>query len=217
MSPRPDDSKYVLLEQSNFFHGVSNGVNGPYQCSRQVAKIRPDAICSLRPSQDITIEELYPANEMDARYTHLGWPTLSSLPARPWDILNHSTGTPPSAGTWVSRRMIIHKLRISTRIEDLVVLDPFVAAVEAALKNSTAVGQIQALRGVFAAWGDMIALSAVIGASLAATGALAPNQNLTGNSTTFIPPNRGPDLMQKIDQSLDITGTFEKRFESIIQ
>ncbi|KAG8680671.1 hypothetical protein FRC11_002153, partial [Ceratobasidium sp. 423] len=76
---------------------------------------------------------------------------------------------------------------------------------------------MKALRGVFAAWGEMVPLVAVVGACMAATGTLGSKQTLTGDSATFRPPDRGPDVMQMIDRNLDITGNFERRFESRIQ
>ncbi|GAB1527661.1 hypothetical protein RhiTH_010849 [Rhizoctonia solani] len=84
-------------------------------------------------------------------------------------------------------------------------------------KSRTRLDQHEALRDIFAAWGEMVPLCAVIGASLAATGTLGSKQTLTGDSATFRPSDRGPDVMQMIDRSLDITGNFERRFESRIQ
>ncbi|CAE6500800.1 unnamed protein product [Rhizoctonia solani] len=215
---RPDELKDKLLADSDFLRGIAvSASTGPYKCSQQVAQLRPDAIYSVQTSQDIAIEDIYPANEFDARFAHLGWPAPSALPAQPWNTLNPGTQTPPSSNNWISRRMVGHRWIISIRIEDLIAIDPFVEAVQDALKNSSVGGKIQALRGVFAAWGEMIPLVAVVGFSLAATGTLGSNQNLTGNASTFRPPDRGPDIMQMIDHSLDITGTFERRFESRIQ
>ncbi|KAH7332715.1 hypothetical protein B0J17DRAFT_154188 [Rhizoctonia solani] len=215
---RPDELKDRLLAESDFLRGIAfSASTGPYKCSQQAAQLRGDAIYSVQTSQDIAVEDIYPANELDARFAHLGWPAPSALPAQPWDILNPRTQTPSSSSTWISRRMVGHKWIISIRVEDLIAIDPFVEAVETALKNSSAGEKIRALRGVFAAWGEMIPLAAVVGFSLAATGTLGSNQNLTGNASTFRPPDRGPDIMQMIDHSLDITGTFERRFESRIQ
>ncbi|KAG8727060.1 hypothetical protein FRC11_013987, partial [Ceratobasidium sp. 423] len=152
MSPRPDELKDKLLGQSDLLHGLAfGGPNGPYKCSHQIAQLRPDAIYTIQTSQDVSIEDVYPANEIDARFTHLGWPAPGALPARPWDILNPGLQTPPSSGTWVSRRMVVHKWIISICHEDLIAIDPFVEAVEVALKNSTVIEKIRALRCVFAA------------------------------------------------------------------
>ncbi|KDN34790.1 hypothetical protein RSAG8_12125, partial [Rhizoctonia solani AG-8 WAC10335] len=215
---RPDDSGWSIVEQSGFLRGVSfNGPNGPYKCSRQVFRVQDDAVYSVQACQDISNEELYPANEVDAAYIHMGWPVPSALPARPWDVMYQQPKATSGQGNWVSRRMVIHKWTVSLRKEDLVPVEAFINEVEEALKESGVADQMEALRGVFAAWGEMIALAAVIGCSLAATGTLGSKQTLTGDSATFRPPDRGPDLMQMIDHSLDITGNFERRFESRIQ
>ncbi|CAE7183397.1 unnamed protein product [Rhizoctonia solani] len=224
MSPRPDELKDRLIDESDFklnlpvLHGIAfGGSAGPYKCSQQVAQLRPDAISSIQLCQDIEIEDIYPANEHEARFIHLGWPSPSTLPSQSWDILTPGTQASPPLGTWVCRRLIVHRWRISIQSKDLIAMDPFVEAVEVALENSNTSDKIRALRDVFATWGDMIPLAVVVGASLATTGALGPNQSLTGSVSTFRPPDRGPDMMQIIDQSLDITGNFERRFASRIQ
>jgi hypothetical protein len=52
---------------------------------------------------------------------------------------------------------------------------------------------------------------------MAATGTLSPGQGLTRSVSTFYPPDRGPDIIQMIDRCLDVTGDWERRFESTIQ
>ncbi|CAE6396555.1 unnamed protein product [Rhizoctonia solani] len=219
MSNQPDRGPgYKLLTQSDFLRGVSfSGPNGPYKCSRQVTEVQQHAAYVIRDCQDIANEELYPANEVDARYMHMGWPVPSALPNRPWDGVYQDLNTPSNTDKWVCRRMVIQKWYISLRKEDLTPLESFVKAVEEALKEPSATGQMEALRGIFMSWGEMIPLAAVVGASLATTGTLGLNQTLIGDSATFRPPNRGPDIIQMIDKNLDITGNFERRFESRIQ
>ncbi|CAE6467214.1 unnamed protein product [Rhizoctonia solani] len=212
----PDDPDYK--PQSDFLRGVSfNGSTEPYKCSRQVFYVREGTVCSVQPCQDVSTEEFYPISDEDARYVHMGWPAPGSLPARPWDMVYHMPKSSSGQDKWVSRRMVVRKWTISLRTQDLIAVESFIAAVEAALKEWTSVGQMEALRTVFATWGEMIPLSAVIGCSLAATGILGSKQTLTGDTTTYLPPNRGPDIMQAIEKSLDITGNFERKFESRIQ
>ncbi|KAF8675713.1 hypothetical protein RHS04_06609 [Rhizoctonia solani] len=207
---------YQLLEQSDFFRGITFGEpNGPYKSSRQVARIRNGTVFSIQPCQHNSTEEFYPANEVDARYIHMGWPAPSELPARPWGVIYQEPKTNP--GNWVSRRMVVHRWTVSLRAQDLEPAREFVKDVEDALKVSGSTGQMEALRSVFAAWGEMVPTAAVGGASLATTGVLGSKQNLTGDAATFRPPDRGPDVMQALDHSLDITGSFERRFESRIQ
>ncbi|CEL54055.1 hypothetical protein RSOLAG1IB_06764 [Rhizoctonia solani AG-1 IB] len=218
MSRPTDELKNKLLEESDFLRGLAfDGLSGPYKCSHQVAQLRPNALTAIQLNQDVTIEEIYPANEADARSAHFGWPVPSALPARPLAILDPRTQAAPHPSTWVTRRLIVQKWTISIRVEDLVALDSFVEVFEAALKKSTTAGKIQALRGAFAAWGDLIPLAAVVGASMAATGTLSPGRSLTGSVSTFYPPDRGPNIIQMIDQSLDVTGNWDRRFESTIQ
>ncbi|CAE6472722.1 unnamed protein product, partial [Rhizoctonia solani] len=194
---RPDDSKYQLLHQAGCLRGVTfNGPNGPYKCSRQVFRVQPNTIYSIQAMQacqDIANEEFYPANEIDARYIHMGWPAPGALPARPWDTMYQPPKGNSSQSSWVSRRMVIHKWIITLRKEDLVPAEAFTKAVEEALNEPQAADRVEALRGIFAAWGEMIPLAMVIGASLAATGTLGSKQTLTGDSATFRPPDRGPD------------------------
>ncbi|CAE6467171.1 unnamed protein product [Rhizoctonia solani] len=207
---------YQLLEQSDFLRGVIfSEPNGPYKSSRQVARVRENTVFSIQPCQHNSTEEFYPANEVDARYIHMGWPAPSDLPARPWGAIYQEPKANP--GNWVSRRMVVHRWTVSVRVQDLQPTTEFVKCVEDALKVPGVAGQMEALRGVFAAWGEMIPTVAVGGASLASTGVLGSKQTLTGDAATFRPPDRGPDVMQAIDHSLDITGNFEKRFESRIQ
>ncbi|KAF8730566.1 hypothetical protein RHS02_07680, partial [Rhizoctonia solani] len=212
----PDDPDYK--PQSDFLRGVTFGASTqPYKCSRQVFYVRENTVFSVRPCQGVSTEELYPTNDEDARYVHMGWPAPGSLPARPWDTVFQLPRSSSSQGTWVSRRMVVLKWTISLRVQDLVPVEPFISATEAALREPTSVGQMEALRSVFATWGEMIPLSAVIGCSLAATGILGSNQNLTGDTSTYRPPDRGPDVMQMIERNLDITGNFERKYESRIQ
>ncbi|CUA67971.1 type VI secretion system protein ImpL [Rhizoctonia solani] len=219
MSNQPDQIPgYKLLERSDFLCGVTfNGPNRPYKCSRQVSRVRSNAFYVIPGCQDVSSEELYPANELDARHMHMGWPDPSALPARPWDNTYQDANTTSGTRNWVSRRMIVHRWTISLRKEDMVPVEGFVQAVEAALDEPSTAAQMEALLWVFAAWGEMIPLAVIVGASLAATGTLGSGQTLVGDSATFRPPNRGPDVMQMIDHSLDITGNFERRFESRIQ
>ncbi|QRW23783.1 Jacalin-like lectin domain protein [Rhizoctonia solani] len=215
---RPTDLDYQLPEDSDFLRGVTfNGPNGPYKCSRQVSRLRSKAVYSLKCSSDISTEEFYPANDRDARYIHMGWPAPSELPTGPMDAMYRGPKSPPTADNLVCRRMVIHRWTISLLAEDLEPVDEFTKAVEKALKESNAIDQHEALRDICAAWGEMIPLCAVIGASMAATGTLGSKQTLTGDSATFRPSDRGPDIMQMIDANLDITGNFERRFESRIQ
>ncbi|CAE6467181.1 unnamed protein product [Rhizoctonia solani] len=216
---RPLDSDYQLPEDSDFLRGFTfNGPNGPYKCSRQVSRLRENTIYSLQCCSDISTEEFYPANDRDARYIHMGWPAPSELPSGPMDAMYRGPKSPASTDNLVCRRMVVHRWTISCRIEDLKPNEDFTKAVEEILsKESNNTDQLEALREIFATWGEMIPLCAVIGASLAATGALGSQQTLTGDAATFRPPDRGPDIMQMIDRSLDITGNFERRFESRIQ
>ncbi|CAE6498662.1 unnamed protein product [Rhizoctonia solani] len=205
-------SVYTSLFCAVSFHGM----NGPYTSSRQAAQVRANVFNSVRPSQAISTEEYYPADELEARNIHAGWPTLSALPGRPWDIMNHDTKA-STTGNWVSRRMVIHRYTVSLRSEDLEPSKVFVKEVEDALEQPSFAERMQALRRTCGVWGEMMPLDVVIGASLAATGTLAPNQNLTGSPATFRPDNRGPDVMQTIDKCLDITNHFDKRLESRVQ
>ncbi|CAE6444059.1 unnamed protein product [Rhizoctonia solani] len=194
---RPDDSDYVLPEDSDFLRGFTfNGPNGPYKSSRQVSRIRSAVIYSLQRCSDISTEEFYPANDRDARYIHMGWPAPSELRPGPIDAMYKGPNPPSSQNGLVCRRMVIHRWTISCRKEDLEPTKEFVKAVEEVFKLSDAAEQRDALKEIFAAWGEMVPLCAVIGASLAATGTLVPNQTLTGDTNTFRPPNRGPDVMQ---------------------
>ncbi|CCO34943.1 hypothetical protein BN14_09054 [Rhizoctonia solani AG-1 IB] len=203
---RPGDSDYVLPEDSDFLRGFTfNGPNGPYKCSRQVSRVRSAAIYSLQRCSDISTEEFYPANDRDARYVHMGWPAPSELRPGPMDAMYGGPKAPSNQNGLVCRRMVIHRWTISCRKEDLEPTKEFVKAVEEVLKLSDATEQKVALREIFAAWGEMVPLCAVIGASLAATGTLVAKQTLTGDTNTFRPPNRGPDVMQMVDQNLDIT------------
>ncbi|CEL61141.1 hypothetical protein RSOLAG1IB_09783 [Rhizoctonia solani AG-1 IB] len=212
----PDDPDYK--PQSDFLRGVCFGASTePYRSSRQAFYVRDSTICSVQPCQGVSTEEFYPVDDQDARYTHLGWPAPGSLPARPWDVVYSMPKSSSSQDKWVSRRMVVCKWTISLRTQDLIPVESFIVSVEAALKEPTSVGQIEALRTVFATWGEMIPLSAVIGCSLAATGILGSKQTLTGDVSTYFPPDRGPDIMQRIEKSLDITGNFERKFESRIQ
>ncbi|CAE6458245.1 unnamed protein product [Rhizoctonia solani] len=159
MSRPTDELKNILLEESDFLRGLAfDDLSGPYKCSHQVAQLRPNALTAIQLNQDVTIEEIYPANEADARSAHFGWPVPSALPARPLAILDPRTQAAPHPSTWVTRRLIVQKWTISIRVEDLVALDSFVEVFEAALKKSTTAGKIQALCGVFAAWGDLVPL-----------------------------------------------------------
>ncbi|KAF8749658.1 hypothetical protein RHS01_09957 [Rhizoctonia solani] len=112
--------------------------------------------------------------------------------------------------------MVVLKWTISLRVHDLVPVEPFISATEAALREPTSVGQMEALRSVFATWGEMIPLC---GHRLftGCNGILGSNQNLTGDTSTYRPPDRGPDMMQMIERNLDITGNFERKYESRIQ
>ncbi|CEL54655.1 hypothetical protein RSOLAG1IB_11746 [Rhizoctonia solani AG-1 IB] len=207
---------YKLLEQSDFLRGINFGEpNGPYKSSRQAARLREDTVFSIQPCQHNSTEEFYPKNEIDARYIHMGWPAPSDLPARPWGTIYQEPKS--NSGNWVSRRMVVHRWTVSVRHQDIEPSSEFLKAVETALKSSGAANQMEELRGVFAAWGEMIPTVAVCGASLAATGVLGSKQTLTGDAATFLPPDRGPNVMQAIDRNLDITGNFERRLESRIQ
>ncbi|CUA67972.1 hypothetical protein RSOLAG22IIIB_07655 [Rhizoctonia solani] len=190
----PPDSGYTVLERSGFLRGVSfNGPNGPYKCSRQVCRVPPNAVYSVQACKDISNEELYPANEIDAAYVHMGWPVPSALPARPWEVMNPVPKATSGQSNWISRRMVVHKWTVSLRKEDLAPVEDFAKAVYETFKEPSVVDQIEALRGVFAAWGEMVPIAAVIGCSLAATGTLGSKQTLTGDSATFRPSDRGPD------------------------
>ncbi|CAE6490281.1 unnamed protein product [Rhizoctonia solani] len=218
MPKDPDDPDYKPLEQPDFLRGVSfNGSSEPYKCSRQVFRVREDTVYSILPCQGVSTEEFYPGDDVDARYTHMGWPAPGSLPARPWDVIYQMPKAPSGQDKWVSRRMVVSRWSINLRIEDMAPVEGFIQVVEEALREWTTVDQMEALRKVFAVWGEMIPLAAIIGCSLAATGTLGSQQTLTGDSATFRPPDRGPDVMQMIERSLDITGKFERRFESRIQ
>ncbi|KAG8725720.1 hypothetical protein FRC11_001633, partial [Ceratobasidium sp. 423] len=213
-----NDAVHKMLEELNVFYGMTfDGMNGPYKSSRRVAGVRPDVVNSVRVSRDISTEEFHPANEIDARNIHLGWPALSALPARPQDAIYGDTNTPAKEGNWVSRRLVVHRYTASLRTKDLELSEAFTKEVEDALNLPTEEEQIEELRDVFWAWGKWIPTDVVVGACLAATGTLAANQNLTGYPATFRPSDRGPDVMQMIDRCLDITNNFEKRFESRIQ
>ncbi|CCO34739.1 hypothetical protein BN14_08846 [Rhizoctonia solani AG-1 IB] len=140
---RPDDSDYVLPEDSDFLRGFTfNGPNGPYKCSRQVSRIRSVAIYSLQRCSEISTEEFYPTNDRDARYVHMGWAAPSELRPGPMDAI----------------RMVIHRWTISCRKEDLEPTKEFVKAVEEVFKLSNATEQKDALREIFAAWGEMVPL-----------------------------------------------------------
>ncbi|CAE6425187.1 unnamed protein product [Rhizoctonia solani] len=219
--PAPsNDTAYNMLEELNVFYGVTfDKTTGPHKSSRRVAGVRPDAVNSVRVRHDVSIEDIYPANEVDARSIHIGWPALSELPARPSDAIYDDINPPTKQGNWASRRLVAHRYTVSLRPQDLEPSAAFVKEVENALNLPTDEERLQELRDVCSIWGKWIATDMVIGASLAVTGALPPNQKLTGNPSTSPPQaeDSGPNITQMIDRCLDITNNFEKRFDSRIQ
>ncbi|KAJ1300224.1 hypothetical protein OPQ81_005055 [Rhizoctonia solani] len=125
-------------------------------------------------------EDIYPANELDAHYAGLGWPSPNTLPTKPGDIsaLGYQLQGPLGTGMWASRRFMLQRAIINLSTEDLRPVEPFVEAVEVALSQETPILQIRALQKVFATWGEVIPLNMVAGACLAVTGILRDGTSL---------------------------------------
>ncbi|KDN34795.1 hypothetical protein RSAG8_12130, partial [Rhizoctonia solani AG-8 WAC10335] len=122
------------------------------------------------------------------------------------------------AEIWASRRLL-QRVTINISPQDICPVEPFVEAVEAALSHDDNSLKIQALRKVFATWGEMIPLNMVAGACLAATGILNNKTALPDGIFPTNPPSgdRPYVLTDIVDQYLGTTKTFLRRLESRVQ
>ncbi|CAE6511270.1 unnamed protein product [Rhizoctonia solani] len=119
---------------------------------------------------------------------------------------------------WASRRFMMQKWAISISPEDLCPVESLVEAVKDALSQRNNALRVRALQEVFATWGEMIPVDAVIGACLVVTGTLNDATTLpdSGSSTTFSKETRG-SLVDIVDQRLGTTRCFTRRLETRVQ
>ncbi|KEP48104.1 putative jacalin domain protein [Rhizoctonia solani 123E] len=156
-------------------------------------------------------EDDYSSTKLDALYAHSGWSPFATLPDRPWAGLDTSSHIGDS-GRWVTRRMLVSMWSTDFEVDNLSVADAFVSAVEGALAYHNDVSRMCALEEVFASWGDVIPMAAIVGCTITATGLLLPDTNLEPVSSVSEPVNPATfrDLNGFIDTQLQIQGKFER-------
>ncbi|CAE6479799.1 unnamed protein product [Rhizoctonia solani] len=194
-------------------------VTGPFTMSRPVAVLRHSDTEKIIEMNESATEDTYSQNELHARYAQLGWPSPNRLPSKPGDVSSLQVSSTIENETWVSRRFMVQRVSVNLSTEDLRPVEPFVEAVEAALSQETNVLQIQAMRKVFATWGEVIPLNMVAGASLGVTGTLRNGTVLPNSVSPAHKPveARSYDLADIVDQHLRTTVSFAKRLESRVQ
>ncbi|CAE6480299.1 unnamed protein product [Rhizoctonia solani] len=215
----PNPGQPQIIDKFPFLSGVLlDPITGPFTMSRPVATLRhPDTEKITEMNESVT-EDIYSQNELDARYTGLGWPSPSRLPSKPGDVSTLGVHSALGTETWASRRFMVQRVTINLSPEDLRPVEAFVEAVEAALSQEDNVSQIRALQKVFATWGEVIPLNMVAGASLAATGTLNgtvfPNSSSSSNNPVG---ERSYNLNDIVDQRLGTVRNFAKRLETRVQ
>ncbi|KAJ1299907.1 hypothetical protein OPQ81_005022 [Rhizoctonia solani] len=196
-------------------------LTGPFTLSRPIALLRQSDIEKITEINESVTEDIYPANELDAHYAGLGWPSPNTLPTKPGDIsaLGYQLQGPLGTGMWASRRFMLQRAIINLSTEDLRPVEPFVEAVEVALSQETPILQIRALQKVFATWGEVIPLNMVAGACLAVTGILRDGTSLPNSilPTNYPSGGRLHNLTDILEQHLGTTGSFVRRLESRVQ
>ncbi|KAL5632904.1 hypothetical protein ACGC1H_005752 [Rhizoctonia solani] len=156
-------------------------------------------------------EDDYSQTQLDALYAHSGWPPPASLPRRPWVGLDASSRGEDSS-RWATRRMLVPMWSTDLQVDNLSPTDAFVSAVEGALACSNDASRIRALDEVFASWGEVIPVAAIVGCTIVATGVLLPERNLEPVSSISEPVNTTTfrDLNGFIDVRLQIEGKLER-------
>ncbi|CAE6510791.1 unnamed protein product [Rhizoctonia solani] len=190
---------------------------GAVTASRPAAVLHQSSAGKIREIDNLVIEDVYPKNELDARYAELGWPFPAQLPSRPWGV--HPTvygdSSRSDTGTWASRRFMVQRATINISLNDIRPVEPLVEAFETALCHATYDLQFRALQEV----GEMIPLNAVAGAFIAVTGILSHGTALPHHATTPAATLYGAqyNLTEILDRHLGTTGSFDRRLGSRVQ
>ncbi|CAE6437837.1 unnamed protein product [Rhizoctonia solani] len=174
------EQKHQALGSFPFLTGVFlDPVTGPFTLSRPVAVFKHTDTDKSVEINECTTEDIYSHNELDAHYAQLGWPARHGLPSKPGDIASPCENQSAlRSDVWASRRFMVQRVSINLSPEDLRPVEPFIDAIEEALRQDTIAYQIRALQKVFATWGELIPLNMVAGASLAVTGILSDGRAL---------------------------------------
>ncbi|CAE6499597.1 unnamed protein product [Rhizoctonia solani] len=222
-----ESDKSLLKHLRILSHGFSlDPDNGPARSSRRV-------IQEFRPKQDWAdwskgdpkapsdshnvkpidgermIEDEYSETRLDAYYANLGWPLLVSPFPRPWSVSGAMLQAP--SGRWATRRMLIKMWSINLGVNDLTPADAYVDAIERALECPNDTSRIRALEEVFALWGDVIPVAAIVGSTIVATGELSSDTNFDSFPSAIAPQNQTNfgSLNDFIDTQLQIQDRFE--------
>ncbi|KAG8726623.1 hypothetical protein FRC11_014815, partial [Ceratobasidium sp. 423] len=168
-----DNITTLQLHPRSLFRGFTlNSNNGPVQSGRQAIQkfyrgqnrsdVSRDDSGNPKDSGYIKripgtaiVEDEYSQNQLEAHYSHLGWPPPISLSDRPWSAPNAA----PQAiepGRWATRRMLVQMWSITLRVDELTPEDGFVGEVERALACPDDTSRIHALEEVLASWGEVI-------------------------------------------------------------
>ncbi|KDN34794.1 hypothetical protein RSAG8_12129, partial [Rhizoctonia solani AG-8 WAC10335] len=220
LDPNPKEPQLQMLKEFPFLTGVVlDPSSGPITTTRRIAVLSQSNIENIREINESVTEDIYPQDELDAHYARLGWPSPNKLPGKPWDAPD--LGEQHTCGTeiWASRRFMVQRATINLSPQDICAVEPFVEVVEAALTQETNSLKIQALRKVFATWGEMVPLNMVVGACLAVTGILNNKKTLPDGTPPTNPPtgDRPYNLTEIVDQYLGTTKAFARRLESRVQ
>ncbi|KAH7337333.1 hypothetical protein B0J17DRAFT_460830 [Rhizoctonia solani] len=204
--------------------------NGPIRSSRRVIQeFRPkqdwfdfgkgdheapsDSHIVIPVDGEQVVEDEYSQNQLDAYYANLGWSLPVSLPSRPWTVPDAMPQVISSK--WATRRMLVQMWSISLGVEDLTPADAYVDAVECALEYPNDTSRTRALDEVFATWGDVIPVAAIVGSTIVATGELPSDTNLKSFSSASGPTNQTAfgSLNDVVNTQLQI----QEKFESILK
>ncbi|CUA70008.1 hypothetical protein RSOLAG22IIIB_08849 [Rhizoctonia solani] len=194
---------------------IRSGRRAIQQFSRGVDLDNPeDANYVKKADGEKVFEDEYSKNRLGALYTHSGWPPPGSIP----EVPRGSSDAKPrviESDRWATRRIMVPMWSITLRVDNLSPAEALVRAVEDALARPNDVSRIRALDEVFASWGDIIPVVAIVGSVIAATGVIPSHTNLKPISSFPEPNNQVTfrDLNTFIDAQLQIEGKFERVLE----
>lgn len=150
----------ILALNKYLFEIYVESNDGPRRASRQVALLKGDGLfpsAAIREHSEIVTEFIPSKNTREANFIHQDWSTSAASTTSPWIKLRiaKTNEVPPRAHSWVTKRTLVHRLRISPSVEDLVPTLAFADDIRKALANPIRPAIFQALNRKFQYWSNL--------------------------------------------------------------
>ncbi|CAE6397793.1 unnamed protein product, partial [Rhizoctonia solani] len=160
-----------ILKQNGWLCGFRvDNMDGPRALARQVASYIDGAAPLVEETNDLLTETITTHNQRGSNYVHNGWSAGAIGSTSSWTSSRiYMTNRHNPNGTWITRRILVQRLRVCALLEDLAPVPEFETAIKEALNRPTRFEKFRAVYRALDRWGDVVPLEIDIGYSLSFT------------------------------------------------